>query len=54
MIFADTAGPGLTHNGIYIGGGQFVNARDEWSGVRVDSLWDGYWASHYWGARRAF
>lgn len=39
-----------THVGIYIGGGQFISAETESTGVRVSSL-SGYWQSHYLGAK---
>jgi peptidoglycan endopeptidase LytE len=50
LVFFDTSGPGPSHVGIYIGGGRFISAAG--SSVRVDSLGNPYWASHYIGARR--
>ncbi|MCL6549122.1 MAG: C40 family peptidase [Alicyclobacillus sp.] len=50
LVFFNAYGSGPSHVGIYVGGGRFVNAAS--GGVRVDSLDDGYWASHYVGARR--
>jgi cell wall-associated NlpC family hydrolase/nucleoid-associated protein YgaU len=52
VFFANTYMPGLSHDGIYIGGGQFVHAADESTGVTVSSLYTGYWQSHYVGATR--
>jgi peptidoglycan endopeptidase LytF/peptidoglycan endopeptidase LytE len=52
VFFANTYEPGLSHDGIYIGGGQFVHAADERSGVTVSSLYTSYWQSHYVGATR--
>jgi LysM repeat protein len=52
VFFANTYMPGLSHDGIYIGGGQFVHASDERTGVTVSSLWSGYWQAHYVGATR--
>jgi cell wall-associated NlpC family hydrolase len=52
VFFANTYMPGLSHDGIYIGSGQFVHASDERSGVTVSSLWSGYWQAHYVGATR--
>ena len=52
VFFENTYMPGLSHNGIYIGGGQFINAVDERSGVRVANLSDPYWASRWFGATR--
>ena len=52
VFFANTYTPGLSHDGIYIGGGQFVHASDERTGVTVSSLYTGYWQAHYVGATR--
>lgn len=52
VFFANTFGPGISHVGIYIGGGRMVNASSERTGTRVDSIGDAYWGSHYAGARR--
>jgi cell wall-associated NlpC family hydrolase len=52
VFFANTYMPGLSHDGIYIGGGQFIHASDERTGVTVSSIYTGYWQSHYVGATR--
>jgi len=52
VFFANTYEPGLSHDGIYIGGGQFVHAADESVGVVVSSLYTSYWQAHYVGATR--
>jgi cell wall-associated NlpC family hydrolase len=52
VFFADTFGPGITHNGIAIGGGRFIHARSEGYGTVINSLTDAYWSQHYVGARR--
>jgi cell wall-associated NlpC family hydrolase len=52
VFFQNTYTPGLSHNGIYIGNGQFVHAADEQSGVTISSLSSGYWASRWFGATR--
>jgi cell wall-associated NlpC family hydrolase len=52
VFFANTYMPGLSHDGIYIGGGQFIHASDERTGVTVSSLYTGYWQAHYVGATR--
>ncbi|HET6315084.1 MAG TPA: C40 family peptidase [Chloroflexota bacterium] len=52
VFFQNTYAPGLSHNGIYVGNGQFVHAADEQSGVTVSSLASGYWASRWFGATR--
>ena len=43
---------GLGHNGIYIGGGQFVHAPHTGDVVKVSSLSDSWYARTYVGARR--
>jgi cell wall-associated NlpC family hydrolase len=43
---------GLGHNGIYIGGGQFVHAPHTGDVVKISSLNDSWYASTYVGARR--
>lgn len=52
VFFENTYMPGLSHNGIYLGGGKFVHAVDEASGVAVSDINDSYWASRYYGATR--
>ena len=52
VFFQNTYRPGLSHVGIYMGNGQFVNAKDEASGVTVSSMYSEYWSSRYYGARR--
>jgi cell wall-associated NlpC family hydrolase len=42
---------GVTHNGIYLGDGTFVHARED-RGVTVDRLDEAYWKDRYIGARR--
>jgi cell wall-associated NlpC family hydrolase len=54
VFFQNTYMPGLSHNGIYIGGGQFVHASDERSGVKVSSLNEAYWSSRWFGATRVW
>lgn len=43
---------GLSHVGIYIGDGKFINAANEGTGVVVSNLWDSYWGPRYYTARR--
>ncbi|WP_062307381.1 C40 family peptidase [Alicyclobacillus sendaiensis] len=50
IVFFDTYGDGPSHDGIYLGNGQFINAAS--TSVEIDSLSDPYWAGHYIGARR--
>ena len=52
VFFQNTYSAGLSHNGIYIGNGQFVHAADEAAGVTVSSLGTAYWSSHWFGATR--
>ena len=52
VFFQNTYTPGLSHNGIYIGGGRFVHAADEAAGVTISSLDTAYWSSHWFGATR--
>jgi cell wall-associated NlpC family hydrolase len=48
VVFFD----GLGHNGIYIGGGQFIHAPHTGDVVKISSLSDSWYASAYVGARR--
>jgi cell wall-associated NlpC family hydrolase len=54
MFFAGTAGPGISHVAIYIGGGSMVHAMTPGLGVGVSNIWEGYWVSHYYGAIRPY
>jgi peptidoglycan endopeptidase LytE len=53
LVFANTYRRGLSHVGIYVGGGLFIHAADERHGVTVSHLWDSYWAPRFVGATRA-
>lgn len=48
LVFFD----GLGHNGIYIGGGQFIHSPHTGDVVKISSLLDSWYASTYVGARR--
>lgn len=52
LVFFQTYRRGISHVGIYIGGGNFVHAATHGRGVRVDSLGSSYYAPRYRGARR--
>ena len=52
VFYANTYQPGISHVGIYIGGGRWVTAEDENTGVVVISMDVPYWKARYAGARR--
>jgi len=52
VFFANTYTSGLSHVGIYAGGGQFIHSPNSRSTVSYSDLTSGYWAQHYYGARR--
>ena len=54
VFFANTGGSGITHVGIYAGNGQFIHSPNSRSTVSYASLTSGYWAEHYYGARRCY
>lgn len=47
-----TSNPGITHVGIYIGGGRMVGAMTPKYGVQVSNINEQYWVSRYYGAIR--
>jgi peptidoglycan DL-endopeptidase LytF len=52
VFFANTYEAGLSHAGIYVGGGRFVHAENEGTGVVVSDINGGYYGSKYYTARR--
>lgn len=53
VYFAGTYGSGISHVGIYIGGGQILHAENESTGVTISNLWGGYDAYYYTAIRIA-
>jgi hypothetical protein len=52
VFFQNTFRPGLSHVGIYTGGGQFVHAENESTGVQVSDLNSDYYGSRWAGGAR--
>ena len=52
VFFQNTLHPGMSHDGIYIGGGQFSHAETESAGVKISDLSDEYYSSRWYGAVR--
>ena len=52
VFFYDTDGPGITHDGIALGDGRFIQARDTPYGTVISSLDEQRYIDHYAGARR--
>lgn len=52
LVFFSGNGYYITHVGLYLGEGQFIHASNPTRGVVIDTLWSGYYSSHYWGGCR--
>lgn len=52
VFFVNTYKRGISHVGVYVGGGNVVQAMSPELGVGVANLNSGYWAQHYYGAIR--
>ena len=52
VFFQNTYRPGLSHNGIYIGGGMMIHAENETTGVKVSDINSEYYGSRWYGAVR--
>ena len=52
VFFYGTYAERISHTGIYAGNGQFIHSPNSRSVVSYSNLDSGYWAEHYYGARR--
>ena len=52
VFFAGTYKSGISHVGIYIGDGKFIHSPHTGDVVKYSDLTSGYYANHYYGARR--
>lgn len=52
VFFQNTAGYGISHVGIYVGGGKFIHSPRTGSVVSYADLNSTYYTNHYYGARR--
>ena len=52
LVFFSSDGAGVTHVGLYIGSGKFVNASNDRTGVIVSSLSSSWYTKTWWGAKR--
>ena len=53
VFFVNTYMPGISHVGIYLGGGQQINAPTEGQRVSIQPVFTGYWGDHSAGGGRA-
>jgi len=51
LVFHDTDSGRVGHAGFYIGGGEFISSTTS-DGVRIRSLYDGYWGPRWVGGTR--
>lgn len=52
LVFFNTSGKGVSHNGIFIGDNKFIHSSTS-RGIMISSIYDPYyWGSKYIGARR--
>jgi cell wall-associated NlpC family hydrolase len=51
VFFATSQGTKVTHVGIYTGDGRFIHAPGKDKRIRIDSLTNGYFKTHFLGAR---
>lgn len=52
LVFFATGGGGISHVGIYVGGGQMIHAPQEGDVVKVSNINSSYWQNAYVGAKR--
>lgn len=52
LVFFNTLGRGVSHVGIYLGGGQFANANSFHGRTVVDNFSNPYWSTRFVGGRR--
>ena len=52
VFFAGTYKDGISHVGIYVGDGKFIHSPHTGDVVKYSDLTTGYYANHYYGARR--
>ncbi len=52
VFWQNTYEAGLSHVGIYLGGGRFISAESESVGIQIRSLNDPFWSSRFYGASR--
>nr|HPL28356.1 NlpC/P60 family protein [Anaerolineae bacterium] len=52
VFFQNTYGAGVSHVGIYVGGGLMIHASTPERGVCYDALDGAYWVQHWYGANR--